>query len=294
MLNNPFKDLLKLRLKNECSENFIFHPHCASSGSLPGVKRGAPPARLSGTIKRWARKRVHAKCSYLLTKFRSTHETQMILLTASWQPCVLCNLAPYLSLMPCQSYPLNKQSPQRYNLTVSPRNTKWTTNTLKLHWQIIHRVNRQDKTVAPVRFRYIFWLFFSALSSVLSHRRVEPSLAGEFPKADSSPLCDGGEIPPWEWSIPQVKTWEAESISTSNKASRHTHLLYYVSLCRPLIIIIFIITAPGGRKQSFYHHPGSRPSVLLYMPRLGQVGYEGHHHPHVHARSHSDGQGSQE
>lgn len=76
----------------------------------------------------------------------------------------------------------------------------------------------------------LFWSLSSALGSVLSNRRVEPSLAGEFLDADSSPVCDGGEIPPWECSVPQVKTRESESISTANKASRHTYLLHCVDL----------------------------------------------------------------
>lgn len=223
----------------------------------------------------------------------------MILLTASWQLCVHCDGAPYPSLIPCQSYPLNKQSPQRSTLTVFSKKYKVDNK----HFEIALTENTPSEQARQIHcaskdvfFFFLVVVVFSAVSSVLSNKRVEPSLAGEFLGADSPPLCDGGGIPPWECSIPQVKTRESESISTSNKASRHTYLLYCVSLCRPpiMIILILIITAPGGRKQSFSHHPGSCPSFLLYMPRFGQVGYEGHHHPHVHARSHGDGQGSQE
>lgn len=37
-----------------------------------------------------------------------------------------------------------------------------------------------------------FFVVFYAVSSVLSNKRAEPSLAGEFLGADSPPLCDGG------------------------------------------------------------------------------------------------------
>lgn len=143
------------------------------------------------------------------------------------------------------------------------------------------------------------------MSSVLrKKRRAQPGLADEFLSTDFfPPLCDSW----WNTSVgvfhpTRKKRLSLDQYALQVKLFPHTSFLPRLfpgldsSHRRPLSIA----TSGRGALQSFSTFLPSRlvflsvGSPVLYVPRLGQVGYEGHNHPHIHPRSHGDGKGSQE
>lgn len=144
-------------------------------------------------------------------------------------------------------------------------------------------------------------------------------------QSSSSSCGGGGGIPWWECCIPEIKIQSGSICSPRNTPS--THHVFAYSLPLPLS---FSLSSTQHlllfRRQPRQQHRGEEissslvfflpprlaflllspsplplpfplPSKLvpvLYVSGLGQVGDEGHNHPHVHPRSNGDGKRGQE